>query len=205
MLECIFHTTQLHYDYAYSALSVYDHPVCRHLVVGCAGNLCIWAARTGDLIHKFTVVQGKEREFSTTLTMLTMNYDDCLFVKKISGASVCCLCYSPDCAQLAAGLSTGEVQVFEIACSSSIFLLPPPKVTTTIAHHDFLQYHDHLVLRMLNLTLIVLALIINFAKIFFQCVQEVSPATAMAYSEDGKRFTVGHRNGYIQIWEGIYA
>ena len=82
VLECIFHATQLLYDYAYYALSMYDHPVCRHLVVGCAGNLCIWAARTGDLIHKFTVVQGKEREFSTTPTMLIMNYDDCLFVKK---------------------------------------------------------------------------------------------------------------------------
>lgn len=35
------------------------------------------------------------------------------------------------------------------------------------------------------------------------CVQEVSPATAMTYSEDGKRFTVGHRNGYVQIWEGM--
>ena len=35
------------------------------------------------------------------------------------------------------------------------------------------------------------------------CVQEVSPATAMTYSKDGKRFTVGHRNGYVQIWEGM--
>lgn len=34
--------------------------------------------------------------------------------------------------------------------------------------------------------------------------QEVSPATAVIYSEDGKRFTVGHRNGYIQIWEGKF-
>ena len=34
-------------------------------------------------------------------------------------------------------------------------------------------------------------------------VQEVSPATAMTYSKDGKRFTVGHRNGYVQIWEGM--
>lgn len=46
-----------------------------------------------------------------------------------AGASVCSLCYSPDCAQVAVGLSTGEIQVFEIACSSSIFLLPPAKVT----------------------------------------------------------------------------
>ena len=36
------------------------------------------------------------------------------------------------------------------------------------------------------------------------CMQEVSPATAVTYSEDGKRFTVGHRNGYMQIWEGTF-
>ena len=100
-------------------------------MVGCAGNLCIWAARTGDLLHKFTVVHGKEKlnhpNSRFDMTLLTMN---CVFFffLVISG-SVCCLCYSPDGAQLAAGLSTGEVQVFEIACSSSIFLLPPPKVT----------------------------------------------------------------------------
>ena len=47
-------------------------------MVGCAGNLCIWAARTGDLLHKFTVAHGKEKlnhtnsRFDMTL-LLTMN------------------------------------------------------------------------------------------------------------------------------------
>ena len=41
--------------------------------------------------------------------------------------------YSPDAAHLAAGLSTGEVEVFEMSSSSSIFTLSKPEVGTNQA------------------------------------------------------------------------
>ena len=34
----------------------------RHLVIGCAENLCIWEARTGVLLYKFTISHGKDDE-----------------------------------------------------------------------------------------------------------------------------------------------
>ena len=30
-----------------------------------------------------------------------------------------------------------------------------------------------------------------------------SPVTAMVYSENGKYFATGHKNGCIQLWEGM--
>ena len=43
----------------------------RHLVVGCAGNLCIWRARTGDLLHKFTVIPGKHNRSQDSVPHIT--------------------------------------------------------------------------------------------------------------------------------------
>lgn len=73
------------------------------LAIGCAGNLCVWEANSATLLHKFSTTEG------TQVTSLS---------------------YSPDGAHLAAGLSNGEVQVFEISSSGPIFTLQKPQRTS---------------------------------------------------------------------------
>lgn len=68
----------------------------RQLAIGCSEHLCVWETRTGDLLQKYTISDQ---------------------------ANINCLSYSPDGAHLAVGLDSGQVQVFQIACSCSIFFL----------------------------------------------------------------------------------
>ena len=87
----------------------------RQLAIGCSEHLCIWETRTGNLLQKFTM----------------------------SGVtSINALCYSPNGAHLAVGLSSGEVQVFEILSSSPIFFLPATNVRILISLMK-LDYSDH--------------------------------------------------------------
>jgi hypothetical protein len=39
--------------------------------------------------------------------------------------------------------------------------------------------------------------------LYFSLFQYPSAASALAYSENGQRLAIGHRNGQIQIWRGI--
>ena len=72
----------------------------RQLAVGCHENLCVWEPDTGALLYKFTTT------------------------KEIAVTS---LCYSPNGAHLAVGLTSGEIQVFDIDSNSCIFTLRPHK------------------------------------------------------------------------------
>ncbi len=78
------------------------HLLCRKLAIGCSEHLSIWETKSGNLHQKFTTC---------------------------GNTSILSLCYSPSGTQLAAGLSSGEVQVFEILSSSPIFFLPPIAVS----------------------------------------------------------------------------
>ena len=102
--------------------------------------------------------------------------------------AVTSLSYTPNGAHLAVGLASGEVQVFDIESSSCIFTLEP--------HNE--------VSRDLSLkTYLNAALDKHVMDQYFSFFQYPSAASALAYSENGQRLAVGHRNGQIQIWRGM--
>ena len=96
------------------------------------------------------------------------------------------LSYTPNGAHLAVGLASGEVQVFDIESSSCIFTLEP---------HNEVSWD-------LSLKTCLHAIVNRYGLVFLP-VQYPSAASALAYSENGQRLAVGHRNGQIQIWRGI--
>lgn len=98
---------------------------CRCLAIGCSENLCIWEVASGVLLQKFMVYKGILNYYILVLVAIFFmsNYE------LSPESTITSLCYSPDDAQLAAGLASGEVQVFDIRSSSSLFLLPKPYVS----------------------------------------------------------------------------
>ena len=96
--------------------------------------------------------------------------------------AVTSLCYSPNGAHLAAGLASGEIQVFDIESNSCIFTLEPNTVSRCVVNESSAWFTSPSSL-----------------------LQNPSPTCAVAYSEDGQLLAAGHRNGQIQIWEGMYV
>ena len=90
------------------------------------------------------------------------------------------LSYAPNGAHLAVGLVSGEVQVFDIESNSCVFTLQP--------HHEVSS----------GTTATTVDIILHSFP------QYPAAASALAYSEDGQLLAVGHRNGQIQIWRGLY-
>jgi WD40 repeat protein len=90
--------------------------LCRCLAIGCSEHLCIWETRTGNLLQKFT---------------------------SLNNAAILSLCYSPSGSQVAAGLYSGEIQVFDILSSSPAFLLPP----TNVRFSPFMHTHKEWAVR----------------------------------------------------------
>ena len=102
--------------------------------------------------------------------------------------AVTSVCYSPNGAHLAVGLESGEIQVFDIDSNSCIFTLKQ--------HHEVrgdLENTSRQVFKLMSLSLSPHSL------------QYPAAASALAYSENGQLLAVGHRNGQIQIWKGVWG
>ena len=50
----------------------------------------------------------------------------------------------------------------------------------------------------------VSSLVYKASPFFSPALQYPSATTAVAYSENGRLLAAGHRNGQIDIWEGMY-